>query len=316
MEHLALLGVTALNGTGNELNNRLEGNAAANVLTGGAGSDEMIGGAGDDTYVFGPGDGLDTVVDTDGYDVIRLAAGIGPEDIAVDIDASGAHLRIFDLAGEKTGEGIDINLAADGTPAIEAIEFADGTVADISDFSARTVYGTRHRDVIRTGNTSDTIYALSGWDTVYAGGNDDTVYGDRGTDWIYGEAGNDVLYGGHGTDWLYGGSGADVLDGGNGVDFLIGGTGNDVYIADNRWEIVIELANEGIDTVLSDTTYTLGWNLENLTLTGNRSIDGTGNSQDNTLIGNSRNNDLDGGAGDDVLDGGAGTGSSLRFLRR
>jgi hypothetical protein len=58
-------------------------------------------------------------------------------------------------------------------------------------------------------------------------------------------------------------------------------------------------------------TYTLGSNVENLTLTGSSAIDGSGNTLDNVLVGNSGANKLSGGAGNDTLDGGAGTDIAL-----
>ena len=64
---------------------------------------------------------------------------------------------------------------------------------------------------------------------------------------------------------------------------------------------------KGLDTVQSSITYTLGAEIENLTLTGNGSINGTGNALDNVLTGNSGNNTLNGGAGADTLIGGTGT---------
>ena len=50
-EDLVLNGVGDIDGTGNELANRITGNGANNVLDGKAGADKMAGGVGDDTYI-------------------------------------------------------------------------------------------------------------------------------------------------------------------------------------------------------------------------------------------------------------------------
>jgi Ca2+-binding RTX toxin-like protein len=87
---------------------------------------------------------------------------------------------------------------------------------------------------------------------------------------------------------------------------LSGGPGNDTYVVDTPCDVVREACNEGTDTVQSSVSYTLGCNVENLTLTGTASINGTGNSCDNILVGNGGANRLSGGSGNDTLDGGAG----------
>ena len=105
---------------------------------------------------------------------------------------------------------------------------------------------------------------------------------------------------------LTGNIGNNILNGGIGADTLIGGAGNDTYIVDNAGDVITEANGEGRDLVQSSVTYTLSDNVENLTLTGNTAINGTGNGLDNTITGNSGNNTLDGGAGNDTLIGGAG----------
>ena len=70
-------------------------------------------------------------------------------------------------------------------------------------------------------------------------------------------------------------------------------------------DVITENASEGTDTIQSAVTWTLGVNIENLTLTGTAVIGGTGNALDNVLIGNAANNTLTGGAGNDTLRAGS-----------
>jgi Ca2+-binding RTX toxin-like protein len=90
---------------------------------------------------------------------------------------------------------------------------------------------------------------------------------------------------------------------------MSGGAGNDTYVVDSTSETITELAGEGTDLVQASATFTLGNNVENLTLTGTSAINATGNGLDNVLTGNSGNNTLTGNAGNDVLDGAGGTDS-------
>jgi Ca2+-binding RTX toxin-like protein len=109
---------------------------------------------------------------------------------------------------------------------------------------------------------------------------------------------------------LTGNAGANKLDGGTGADILTGGNGADIYFVENIGDQVNEAtagAAGGIDLVMSKIDYTLGANVEKLTLAaGAGDIDATGNILNNTLIGNEGANILDGGAGNDTMTGGKG----------
>jgi Ca2+-binding RTX toxin-like protein len=105
---------------------------------------------------------------------------------------------------------------------------------------------------------------------------------------------------------LIGNTGKNILDGGAGNDTLIGGAGNDTYIVDSTNDSITELWGEGTDLVKSSVNWTLGANLENLTLIGTSILSGTGNTLDNVMIANSAGSTLDGGDGNDTLTGGIG----------
>jgi Ca2+-binding RTX toxin-like protein len=177
-------------------------------------------------------------------------------------------------------------------------EFADGAQWSQSQLSTwATAAGTLGNDTLVGTEQAD---VLRGW-----AGND-SLNGLAGDDQLFGGDGDDQLLGGAGQDQLDGGSGHDSLDGGTGNDRMVGGAGNDMYWVDSVGDQVIEGAGEGTDQVNSLISYTLGADMENLTLLETVAIDGTGNAGDNVIIGNSARNIITGGAGQDYLDGGAG----------
>ncbi|AMK76855.1 MULTISPECIES: calcium-binding protein [Methylomonas] len=115
-----------------------------------------------------------------------------------------------------------------------------------------------------------------------------------------GNALNNTLFGSIAGNWL---------DGDLGGDRMVGGQGNDYYMIDNIGDVVVENSGEGTDTVLSEVSYSLSANVENLSLTGTAAINATGNTLNNILEGNAGNNTLNGDAGDDTLKGQAGNDS-------
>jgi len=150
-------------------------------------------------------------------------------------------------------------------------------------------------------------------------------------DTLSGGAGNDTLYGYGGNDSLIGGTGDDLLDGGVGSDTMIGGAGNDTYVLNSVFDVAIETATGGIDTLSStaavkDLRVSKYANFENLiythaTVAASLNGDDGGNLVDSrsagndtlygwagndTLIGGAGNDSLLGGEGDDSLVGGSG----------
>ena len=130
--------------------------------------------------------------------------------------------------------------------------------------------------------------------------------GNDGNNVLSGLGDNDTLDGGGGDDTLIGGAGGDTLDGGSGADSMDGGEGGDLYRVDDAGDAINDTGTSGDDTVEAAITYTLGADVEHLTLTGAAAIDGTGNDGANVLTGNDAANTLDGGEGNDTLAGGGG----------
>ncbi|MBL0167826.1 MAG: hypothetical protein IPP85_12125 [Propionivibrio sp.] len=259
-----------------------------------AGNDYLTGGAGSDTYVFRRGGGADSISNYD-TSVARidtlLLDGLNPADIR--LEKWGSYDLAFVI--KDTGESIKVqnffDIYSPSAYQIDTVKFADGTSWNRATLIAHevSVFGTAAADSLGGHN-----------------GGPNSLYGYDGNDTLSGGDGADTLNGGNGNDTLFGNDGNDLLDGGTGTDALLGGLGNDTYVIDNVGDTVTENPNQGTDLVQSSITYTLGANVENLTLTGTSAINGTGNALNNVLTGNTAANTLSGGDGNDTLDGGAG----------
>ena len=259
------------------------------TFQGTAGADLVLGTNGSD--LFDTGDGDDVVTDDAGND--GVTTGVGKDLV-------------------YTGEGNDYVDAGDGADVVFAGVGNDVVMGDDGDDMLMLEAG---NDVGFGGDGNDMVSGGTGNDAISGDAGDDQLLGEDGWDALFGQEGNDELWGGDGNDALYGGDGDDMLAGGAGDDAMEGSTGNDTYDVDSTGDTVLELAGGGVDTVRSTLGYQLGENVENLTLLGHATIDGTGNSADNVLVGNDANNalralggndTLDGGAGADTLEGGAG----------
>ncbi len=174
----------AINGTGNGLNNVINGNSAANTLSGlggndmlygwgghdtlngGDGTDTLEGGVGNDT--LNGGDGRDTLYGGDGHD--RLDGGVGA-DYLYGGDGNDTYVtdhpsdHIFELAGG----GIDTIESDHGYGMEDFVEnmTLTGTVST-------DAYGNALNNIL-IGNSGDNLLrGLAGNDTVTGGGGGDT----------------------------------------------------------------------------------------------------------------------------------------------
>ena len=305
-------GNTAKTVTGTSHDDLLFGANGNDTLDGAEGSDQMVGGNGNDTYL----------VDNAG-DVVVEQAAQGHDTVLASVDYTlGAEVE--DLIGSAV---VSLTLTGNGLDNV----VQGNNLADI-------LYGLGGNDTVSGGAGADVMYGGAGNDIYYVDDSGDivseqTVAGtdDGGSDTIMsnvtyslpdnvenltltgaanidatGSEADNTLTGNSGGNSLWGLGGNDVLSGGSGADIMYGGTGDDTYHVNSITDLVVEDSGAGLDLVLSSASYSLGANIENLTLTGSGKISGTGNGLDNVVVGNGAVNRLAGGGGNDTLAGGGG----------
>lgn len=299
VENLALTGSGNISGTGNNGDNYLLGNSGNNALDGGAGNDTLDGGAGRDTLVGG--EGSDVYIVSNTATVINETGTVGTDVIRTTLSSYtlGAALENLELSGNLNSTGIGNGLANHITG-----NAGNNTLNGMAGID--TMEGGQGNDVYYVDNTGDIVTenANAGIDTVYS--NVDFALSDNVENLVLMGTGNLDGVGNSLNNTVTGNNGNNTLDGGVGADTLKGGLGNDTYIVDNEKDVVSEGVSQGTDTVEASVSYTLSANVENLTLTGNDSSNGTGNAIGNNITGNSGNNILNGGLGADTMIGGAG----------
>ena len=294
-------------------NDTLIGNGGDDYLNGGTGADSMAGGTGDDTYSV---DNVDDFVfewDDPGIDTVNSSVSYVLPAFVENLTLTGtAAINGFgnNHVNDLVGNSNDNSLWGHGGD--DTLVGGQGHDWLVGGSGADLMYGGSGDDNYEVDDSGDVVTEKldAGWDTVYASLNY-TLSSDveklvliEGSAAVDGTGNNtdNRLIGNSLDNQLTGLGGRDDLDGKAGADTLIGGMGDDDYHIDDANDVVIEYAGEGDDRVTTAVSYTLGNNVEKLSLReGN--IDGTGNGLDNEIHGGKGNNVLSGGAGEDDLYG-------------
>jgi Ca2+-binding RTX toxin-like protein len=321
---------------GDDGENLMEGNAWADALHGRGGGDHLAGFSGDDR-LYGE-DGDDELNGGEGSD--ELLGGAGVDTAAYDNAAAAVWINLQDGAAQNTrGSGWDRLVSIENVAGSRFDDIIGGTAErnilwggggnDIlaGGGGGDHLYGGEgddrlgaHDVFVAAGGAGNDTYLINGHEHIieYANEGIDTVEADAShmlRDHFenlrlkgsaaegYGNALNNVIEGNAASNRLVGGDGDDRLDGGAGVDVMIGGVGNDTYVVDDQADALVELADEGVDTVESSISYALARGFENLVLGGHATIAGVGNSTTNTITGNGVRNVISGMGADDILRG-------------
>ena len=315
------------------LGNYINGAGGNDTIMGNGGNDTIFGDDGDDLVSGDEGNDVITVANTDGTDT--LDGGTGIDGLALDRSLVTMALTISIAAPSVVQE------LADGTSVVnfEQLRFTGGTGHD-------GITGGRLSDILNGGAGNDTLNGGAGTDMLIGGTGADSYVVDRLSDtveedtvstaaaerdtvtyigtsgtYVLGDNVENLVLGGAaaingtgntGANAITGNAAANVLNGLTGVDTLSGMGGSDSYFVDVAGDVVVETiagAAGGVDMVTftgTTGTFTLGSNVENLTLTGSAAINGTGNTLANRIIGNSGSNIITGGLANDTLTGGLG----------
>jgi Ca2+-binding RTX toxin-like protein len=298
MQSSYIPGTAPLTLIGNDLANRIWANMGDNTIDGGAGADFMVGYDGNDVYVVddardvtveGADGGRDLVVAIVSYqlnaNIEDMQSSYIPGIAPLSLTGNDLANRIWANQGDNTidgGAGADFMVGFGGNDVYvvdhagdSAVEGADGgrdlVVAIVSHQLAAHI-----EDMQAASIAGSVPLSLTG---------------------------NDL------ANRIWANQGHNVIDGGGGADLMVGYGGDDIYFVDDAGDAVYEGADGGLDLVRTSVSYTLGADVEALSVTNPASGEAlslTGNDLANTISANAGQNLIDGKGGNDTLTGGAG----------
>lgn len=289
---------------GGALGETISGNSGVNVLDGGDGNDTLDGKRGADTLKGGAG--------TDTASFASATSATGSPRVLADLVA-GTATATFTVA---FGPGFITRNEVDTLISIENLTGTSGGDTLRGNSASNKLTGNNGDDTLSGRGGADQLIGGIGFDTADYSSSSTSVTVDLEAAGSAGDATGDTydsieaIIGSNANDTLNGSDDANLIDGFSGADVMAGRNGDDTYVVGDALDEVNELAGQGVDTVRSVATFTLGANVENLILEENNvvpnDIDGTGNALVNEITGTAGTNRLDGKGGADIMIGGAG----------
>jgi Ca2+-binding RTX toxin-like protein len=291
---------TAINLTGNSLDNGISGNAGANILNGGAGVDVMQGFGGNDRYYV---DNVhDRVIEAKdgGNDIVFTSVSyVLPRFVEVFLTTDAAATTAINLTGNDLANTVSGNAGDNIINGGRGVDVMKG-------FGGDDIYYVDeiHDDIVEApGGGNDIVLTKLSY-TLPEGIERISTIDVRATTPI-------ILHGNSLDNGMSGNAGDNSLNGDAGADVMEGFGGNDFYVLDNVRDRVIEAEGGGTDIAYTTVSYVIaeGVSLETLfigELAAGMPLNLTGNSFDNRLSGNDADNILKGGGGVDRMFGGGG----------
>lgn len=282
-------------------NDSLYGLGGTDVLFGGTGNDRIDGGVGLDTMYGGKGN--DTYFVDATYESVVEFADEGADTVISSVKyvlSDNVERLVLTGTADLRGTGNALGNILTGNAGANQLFGYDGNDKLDGLTGNDTLYGGLGNDTYYIESTLDDIreYTNEGADTLYSSVSYSIVTRAIETVVLIGTADIDIT-GNNLANRLTGNAGNNRIDGATGNDTMIGGLGNDTYVLDKATDVVIELAGQGTDTVMTPNSYTLLADFENLVLIGTGGIAGAGNGLDNIITGNTGANRLTGGGGAD-----------------
>jgi len=312
------------------------------VYASGGGSDKITDyAAGYDTLQISSGSISKTALANSSKDMV-FTIGTGKVTLS---NAAAKVITLKDSRGSYKASKTAITLGSNFTGTMDTAKYL-GTVTTVNGKSTTktvTIKGNAKANTIYGGSAANTIYGYAGNDKLYGYAGNDTLSGGDGDDTLYGGAGTDTLTGGAGKDtFVYAnGEGSDTIkDYAAGQDTLYISSGSiaKTSLANSDKDLVITvgsgkvtLTNAAAKTIslkdsrgsyaVSKTAITLGSNFTGAmdatkylstvkTINGSaatKTVDITGNAQDNVISIGKAGGTIRGGAGNDTFNYTSGT---------